>query len=115
MEIRLETGELDKYITIQSVPKVENEDGALVDGTPIDEWPDVPAQFLEFTGREFEQARQMSAETVGRVRMRYIPDITPRHQFTFEDDVYHLTVVNDIGKRHDVLELHYKTPVKGPI
>lgn len=106
--------QLRATITIQSVPDVENDDGETVSGTPVDEWPKVPAQFLDFTGREFEQARQMSAETVGRVRTRYIPGITPRHQFVFEDEVYHLTFVNDIGKRHEVLELHYKQPVKGP-
>lgn len=111
MEVGLNTGELDQYITIQSVPEVQNDDGEDVSGTAVDEWPDVAAKFLDRKGREFEQARQMSAETVGIVETRYIPGITSRHQFVFRDRTYYLTFVDNVGEQDVKLHLHFKEPV----
>lgn len=111
MEVQLETGELNRFITIQSVPETKDAAGYINEPTPVDVWLNVAAKFLSITGRESEQARQMSGMRDGIVETRYIPGITREHQFVLvpdEGQVFEIVLVDDVGHQHVKLHLHYR-------
>ena len=47
----------------------------------------VPVYFETARGREFWEAKGLHAETVGRIRLRYIEGITPDMQLVLNGDI----------------------------
>lgn len=104
----IDIGSLNTVIAIQRIPLVTNADGDEVRGEPIAEWSNVAARFLDVTGREFVQAKQMSAELVGIIEIHFRRGVTPRHCLEYQGRRLNLIAVVDPGERHEVLHLHYK-------
>lgn len=103
----MEVGKLNRRITIQIVPMIDV-DGEDVRGEPIDVWPNVAARFLPITGREFEQARQMSGERDGIIEIHYRSGVTREHRILYGERILNIVFVDDVREQHEVLHLHWK-------
>jgi SPP1 family predicted phage head-tail adaptor len=103
-ELRLmEAGKLRHRITIQSLTEAKNE-LAETEETPasvVTLWASVEP----LSGRELFLVQQYSSEITHRVRIRYYPGLTPRHQIVFGSRTFNIISIINKEERNIELEL----------
>ena len=94
--------------TIQK-PKVStNTTGAAVDVYETHIFS-VPVYFETLRGREYWEAKGLNAETVGRIRMRYIPGITADMRLVLNSRTFEIIPpINNVNERNKELILTVK-------
>lgn len=75
------------------------------------EWATVYAAVEPMAGRELLAAQQISAETTGRIRIRYREGVTEEMRVVFGSLIYDITGILDPEERHIELVLYTKQGV----
>ena len=99
-------GKLKHRIVIQQVSEGENDLGDI-----IQTWTNfatVWASVEPLAGREYFSAQQVSAETTGRIRMRYKAGVSPTMRVLFNSLTYQILSVINPGELNVELELMTK-------
>ena len=102
----MKAGDLRHRITIQQLAEGENDMGDIVQV-----WTDfatVWASVEPLTGREYLSAQQVSAETSGRIRMRYRAGVMATMRVLFGGRTYRILSVINPEERNIELELMTK-------
>ena len=94
----LDIGKLDRRITIQSLTQGS--------GSPYGEptqtwttWATVWANVYSGGGREFEAARQITAEIDTQFQVRWIDGLTPTMRILYEGRTYDILRIQEVGRR----------------
>jgi len=101
-EKRIRIGNLDRRITIQSSPDVEDASFA-----PTEQWSDfvtVWASKEDLRGTERFAAMSLNATTTTRFVIRYRSDITEKMRIVLDDVNYGIDSISEIGRK-DGLEI----------
>jgi SPP1 family predicted phage head-tail adaptor len=102
----MKAGSLNQRVTIKE--KSISSDGA---GGRVETWTarlTVWASVEPLSGRELLMAAAMGSETTVRVRMRYLPWVSPKHILTVEGHTYQINSVVDAALGHKELVLECK-------
>jgi len=109
MESKLRAGNLRHYITIEQ--PVENFDSNKELITTWSTFSQVWAEILPLVGREYWSAKQVNAETTGKLRIRYIAGITPKMRIKFGTRIFDITGVINIEERNEEIVIYYSEVV----
>jgi len=104
----LESGALDKRVTIQSPTRTDDGGGGqTISYTDVST---VWANISPGTGREFVAAQQITPELSHVVTMRYRTTVSPKHRLKYTDSagtrVFTIQAVSDPDLRHEQLVLY---------
>lgn len=91
-------GKLDRRITIQELIQSKGTKY----GEPIETWRDwatVWANVYSGGGREFEAARQISAEIDTQFQVRWIDGLSPTMRILYQDRLYDIQRIQEAGRR----------------
>ena len=102
----MKAGDLRHRITIQQLAEGENDLGDIVQTWTA--FATVWASVEPLTGREYLSAQQVSAETSGRIRMRYRAGVNPTMRVLFNSLTYQILSVINPGELNVELELMTK-------
>ena len=97
----MSAGELDRRITIQRATLTRNEFNEL-----IETWTDfvtISAKRREASASESYRAQEIGAEITARFTIRWssdVKDVNPRDRVSFDDRLYNITAVRDVGRNH---------------
>lgn len=94
----MEIGKLNRRVEILEFHKDRDEYGG-----EIGEWKGVTkvwANIVPISGTEFLQAQQVSAETVTRIIMRYLPWLTVLHRIRYGEKLYEIIGTADTDTAH---------------
>lgn len=94
----LEIGKLDRLITIQELTQGK---GTRY-GEPTETWTDwatVWANVYSGGGREFEAARQITAELDTQFQIRWLSGLKPTMRILYEDRVYEILRIQEVNRR----------------
>lgn len=106
----MKIGTLRHKITIQE--PTESEDP--VTGEIVTTWEDfaeVWAEVLPLVGREYWAAKTVNAETTGKIRIRYLADITPKMRIMLEDRIFNITGIVNVEEKNREMVLYYSEAV----
>jgi len=95
----LPIGKLDRRITIQSLTQGIGADY----GEPTQTWTDwatVWANVYYGGGREFEHARQLTAEIDTQFQIRYVEGLLPTMRIAYEGRYYDIYRMDEVGRRN---------------
>ena len=94
--------------TILQPADPENNSGAAVD-VYEELHADVPVYFETLRGREYWEAKALNAETVGRIKMRYIQGITADMRISLNDRTFEIIPpIDNMNERNKELVLTVK-------
>lgn len=99
----MNSGKLDRYITIQSATETKDSFGA-----PIQTWAtlaSVWAQIKEVRGKEYFAAQAVNSEVDTIFAIRYRSDVTTKMRISYDSKTYDIQSVVEVGRR-DGLELY---------
>lgn len=99
-------GLLDRRIEIQEIIESQNEAGETIE-VPVklfETW----AQVIEMRGTERFTSQQTVAQAETKFKMRYRPNISAKSRIIYNNQVYDITGVLEIGRREG-LELHARS------
>ena len=102
-------GNLRHQISIEQA--TESFDG---NGELISTWTTfatVWAEITPLTGREYWSARQINAETTGKIRTRYISGLTPKMRVKFGTRIFNITGLSNIEERNEEIVIYYSEVV----
>jgi SPP1 family predicted phage head-tail adaptor len=106
----MDSGKLDRLITIQSASVAQNAYGEeiLTWSTLATVW----AQFLPGGGSERFTSQQVYAEAQARFIIRYRTDVTPENQIVYNGKTWDILSVDEYGGRGNGLEIKAKAQAK---
>ena len=91
----MQAGKLRHYVTVEEY----NQTGTGTRGQQTGDWEtlyaNVPAEIVNMTGRELEQARQVWATATDKITIRYHASITTKHRVSFDGQVFNIQSVNN--------------------
>lgn len=95
----MKAGQLDQRVTLE-----QRDDGQDEYGQPIESWTSFASVWAcvePLQGREFIAAHAAVSEVTARVRIRYLPGVTPAMRVLHDEDVYWIEAVIHVksGKR----------------
>lgn len=99
----MRAGELRHRVTIQQPVEVLDDYN-----TPSVVWQDfarVWAAIEPLSGREYLQLQNTNAEITVRIRIRYLPGITPAMRVVYGSRVFNIQAVIDVEEKHRELHL----------
>lgn len=101
-------GKYRNYGEIKQPPLTETFDanGELIT-TPI-HFAYVWASIEPLIGREYWASKQVVSEVTGKIKLRYLPGVTPKMIFIYENITYGIEAVIDFENRHEELTLLVK-------
>lgn len=105
----MEIGKLNRRVEILQFHKDRDEYGG-----EVGEWKPkkkVWANIVPVSGSEFLQAQQVSAETVTRITMRYLPWLTVLHRIRYGEKLYEIVGEIDADTAHTATIINCKEKV----
>jgi SPP1 family predicted phage head-tail adaptor len=99
----LKAGELRHQITIQQSTESQNDYGEAT--SSWSEFATVWASVQPISGREFFAAQAVQAQVSTRIKIRYLPDVTPKMRVLFGSRVFRIEAVLNIDERNRELHL----------
>ena len=102
----MKAGALRHYITIEQSTESFDANGELVNT-----WADYVslwASIEPLVGREYFTAKQFSAETTGKLRMRYFAGITAKMRIKFGTRYFNITGISNIEERNKEIVIYYQ-------
>jgi SPP1 family predicted phage head-tail adaptor len=96
----MQAGALRHRLTIQAAPRVPVRDTT---GAAVEVWEDVAevwGSVEPLSGRELMSAQQLNAELSHRVRLRYLPGLSPIMQIRYGTRRFRLYSIVDPDERH---------------
>lgn len=105
----MDIGKLNRRVEILKFHKDRDEYGG-----EVGEWKaekKVWASIIPVSGSEFLQAQQVSAETVTRITMRYLPWLTVLHRIRYGDKLYEIIGEIDADTAHTTTIINCKEMV----
>lgn len=105
----MDIGKLNRRVEILKFHKDRDEYGG-----EVGEWKaekKVWASIIPVSGSEFLQAQQVSAETVTRITMRYLPWLTVLHRIKYGDKLYEIIGEIDADTAHKATVINCKEMV----
>ena len=99
----MRAGQLRNYVTIQQYTEAFDSNGELVKTWST--FNTVWASIEPLVGREYWSSRQINAEITGKIRMRYIANLTSKMQIVYSSKTYQIEAVIDPENRHIELVL----------
>lgn len=105
----MEIGKLNRRVEILQFHKDRDEFGG-----EVGEWKAVKkvwASINPVSGSEFLQAQQVSAETVTRITMRYLPWLTVLHRIRYGEKLYEIIGEIDADTAHTTTIINCKEKV----
>lgn len=77
-------------------------------GGYVRSWAHVAYVWAEITpigGKERLFVEKIQAESTHRIRMRYRDDITPKNRLVFDNRIFSIRAIQNVGEMKDVLEI----------
>jgi len=105
----MKAGTLRNLITIQTPTETFDTAGELVQS-----WADyvsVWAEIVPLVGREYWSARQVNAETTGKLRIRYFSSITPKMRIKFNSRYFNILGIINVEERNEEMVIYYSEAV----
>ncbi len=90
-------GKLDRRIVIERAAVVQNDLGEEIESWSA--WKTVWAEIESLQGAERWQAQEVMAEAPVRFRLRWLPGLTVEDRIRYEDRLYDIHSINEIGRR----------------
>lgn len=87
----MRAGWLNKRVTIEQVSRTQNEYGETVE--TWSKLRDVWASIEPLRGEEYIASKTMQAGVDHRIRMRYQPDLTPKHRIKYGSRIFEIESV----------------------
>lgn len=104
----MQAGKLRHRLMIQSLPDTPTRGTSGEEKVDDSEWQNVAmiwGSVEPLAGREFFAAQQVNADVSHRIRLRYLPGITPKMRLKFGDRIFDIVNSLNIEERNRELEL----------
>lgn len=105
----MQAGKLRHSIIIEQGTESFDGNGELI--TTWSTFATVWAEILPLVGREFWAARQVNAETTGKLRIRYLSGLTPKMHIKFGTRIFNITGISNIEERNEEIVIYYSEVV----
>lgn len=99
-------GNLRNYVTIQKPTETFDSNLELI--TTWSTFATVWASIEPLIGREFWASRQVSAETTGKIRIRYLSGLTPKMRILDGSTIYEIEAVINVNNKNEEIVLLVK-------
>lgn len=101
----MQAGKLRHYVTVQTYEAtgVDNRGNRTGAWEPLFE--KVPCEIVTLAGKELEMARAIVAQANVKIRMRYLPGLSARHQITWQGRTFHIGAIDNVEQRNRELVL----------
>ena len=93
----MQIGKLRHKITIEDVTETINDIGEIVE--EWEEFATVWAEILPLRGREYWASKQTTSEITGKIRIRYLADITSKMRVKFGERIFDIEAVLNTDER----------------
>lgn len=103
----ISAGELNKRITIEKKVTKGNGRGGVC-SVEWEEFATIWAAILPLSGREIIQAEQLKSEITGRVKMRFMPGISPEMRIKFGNRIFNIAGIINTNEANRELILMVK-------
>jgi len=90
-------GRLDRRVVIERAAVVQNALGEEIESWSA--WQTVWAEVAPLDGAERWQAQEVMAEAPTRFRLRWLPGLSVEDRIRYEDRLYDIHSINEIGRR----------------
>jgi SPP1 family predicted phage head-tail adaptor len=101
----IRAGTLNRRCRIEVREEVDDDTG---DPVPVEPWPlfaEVWCALEPERGREFVTEQELVSETNGRIRIRYLPGVSPKMRAVVDGVPYEIQAVIDLLDRHQEMHL----------
>ena len=102
----MRSGNLRNYIIIQQPTEIQNSNQELV--LTWSTFATVFAEILPLIGREYWSSKQIVSEITGKIRIRYLANVTTKMQVVDGTKTYKIEAVIDVENKHKELVLYVK-------
>jgi len=106
----MDSGKLDKRITLQANVPTKSDEGEFVDT-----WVDMAtvwAAIEPLSGRAYFTAQQANSDVTGTVRIRYRTDVKPSWRIKYGDRYFQIVTLINQGENRAELKIMYKEILK---
>lgn len=94
----MQSGKLRHKILIEKVTETINDAGEVTENWV--EFANIWAQIMPLVGREYWSSRQIESEVTGKIRIRYLPGITPKMRINSNNKIYNIEAVINVEERN---------------
>ena len=94
----MQSGKLRHKISIEKVNETINDAGEVTESWV--EFANIWAQIMPLVGREYWSSRQVESEVTGKIRIRYLPGVTPKMRINSNNRIYNIEAVINIEERN---------------
>jgi len=99
----MRAGRLRHLIVIEQASEANDSQGQAIKTWST--FATVHAAVEPLTGREYEAAAQINAETTTRITIRYLAGITQKMRISYDSKLYNIEAMRNIGERDRQIEL----------
>lgn len=94
----MQSGRLRHKISIEKVTETINDAGEVTESWG--EFANIWAQIMPLVGKEYWSSRQVESEVTGKIRIRYLPGVTPKMRINSNNRIYNIEAVINIEERN---------------
>lgn len=105
----MRSGKLRHSIIIQQATESFNGNSELV--STWSTFATIWASIEPLVGREYYAARQVNAETTGKIRIRYLAALTTKMRISFGTRIFDIKGISNIEERNEEMVLYYSEVV----
>jgi len=88
----MQSGKLRHKISIEKVSETINDAGEVTENWT--EFANIWAQIMPLVGREYWSSRQVESKVTGKIRIRYLPGVTPKMRINSNNRIYNIDPIN---------------------